>query len=202
MRRKGELVVKTLKVIGDVALTTADIIAVLATSRYGASYTDLSRKLSDVQKERRTRAVTREDKRRFYDLMYRLRRDGLVATMRHSQEGKKQIWRLTAKGKNFVKDYEKEPQYFLPQRLYQRVPSEELKIIIFDIPEVQRRKRKWLRQMLVMLGFTMLQRSVWVGKANIPQDFLDDLFNLQLIPYVEVFAVAKAGTLKSVITRR
>jgi hypothetical protein len=45
----------------------------------------------------------------------------------------------------------------------------------------------------------MVQKSVWVGKTKIPQDFLDDLFKLKLVDFVEIFEISRTGSLKHLI---
>jgi CRISPR-associated endonuclease Cas2 len=47
----------------------------------------------------------------------------------------------------------------------------ELRLVVFDIAEVERVKRNWLRDRLKIFGFAMLQKSVWVS----PYDFLIDI---------------------------
>lgn len=45
------------------------------------------------------------------------------------------------------------------------------RIVMYDVPEEEKRKREYLRRKLVELGFKQLQRSVWVS----PFDVLDDV---------------------------
>lgn len=45
------------------------------------------------------------------------------------------------------------------------------RFVIFDIEEVERWRRTWLRKKLKMFGFGMVQKSVWLS----PHDFLGDL---------------------------
>lgn len=85
------------------------------------------------------------------------------------------------------------------QRSYRKdgnADGNELKIIAFDIPEKFRRKRNWLRKTLAGFGFTMLQKSVWAGKAALLHEFIEDLDTLSLTPYIEILAVTKTGSLK------
>ena len=42
----------------------------------------------------------------------------------------------------------------------------------------------------------MLQKSVWIGKTILPEELLDDLERLNLLSYVEIFAITKTGTIK------
>ena len=84
----------------------------------------------------------------------------------------------------------------MPSAKYQSQNNDNLKIIIFDIPEEDRRKRVWLRSALKNLNFTMLQKSVWVGISRLPHEFARDLNKLKIISHVEIFAISKTGSLK------
>src|SRR3990167_838001 len=72
-------------------------------------------------------------------------------------------------------------------------------IVIFDIPERERRKRAWLRLALKNIGLKLIQRSVWMGKVKIPKEFLDDIRELHLVNFVEIFEITKSGSLNQVI---
>ncbi len=42
----------------------------------------------------------------------------------------------------------------------------------------------------------MAQKSVWIGKTKVPQKFLNDLDDLDISDYVEIFTVNKSGSLR------
>ncbi len=107
----------------------------------------------------------------------RLRKKGFV-----QREGR--LWKITNEGRNYLTR-----KIFLPRH---RVISPEVNknknmIIAFDIPERDKKKRNWLRIELVNLGFTLLQRSVWCGRAPLPVDFIHTLKRLKLLPYMKFF---------------
>ena len=77
--------------------------------------------------------------------------------------------------------------------------DDRLIIVIFDIPERERRKRAWLRLALKNIGLKLIQRSVWMGKVQIPKEFLDDIRELHLVNFVEIFEITKSGSLNQVI---
>ena len=52
------------------------------------------------------------------------------------------------------------------------------------------------RSALTYLEFKMIQRSVWIGKSKIPDQFLKDLRAVGLIETVEIFEVGKSGSLR------
>lgn len=47
-----------------------------------------------------------------------------------------------------------------------KLPKGQWIMVLFDIPEVERRKRDLLRQSLRWLGFTSFQRSVWISRYD------------------------------------
>jgi len=70
-------------------------------------------------------------------------------------------------------------------------------VVSYDIPIAFNRERNILRDMLRMLGFNLVHKSVWVGKVLLPEKFVADLSRLGIIDYVEILEVTKNGTLKS-----
>ena len=64
------------------------------------------------------------------------------------------------------------------------------------MPEKERRKRGWLRGALRFLNFKMFQQSVWIGKNKIPEQFLFDLRQKNLLPYIHIMEVNKGGTVR------
>ena len=108
------------------------------------------------------------------------------------------FFNLTQKGRNKLSQLDKRNKEAIPDNFYNKGKSNQFVIIIFDIPEIERKKRSWLRSALVNLGFRMIQKSVWVGKIKIPEEFLKDLSKLRMIDFVEIFEISKAGSLKQI----
>lgn len=120
-----------------------------------------------------------------------LKADGLVADER--KEGKR-IIRITARGTEWLKKLQKRTT---PLRVrYERQPATGLVIVAFDIPEPERAKRAWLRFTLSALDFSMIQKSVWIGRHKLPDAFLADAERFNCMPYLEIFEVSKSGTLR------
>lgn len=133
-------------------------------------------------------------RRNFSDFIYRLKKDGLVIEI---VKKKKRFLKLTEKGRKILQIL-RENKPALPPRKYESEEDNLLKIIIFDIPEAEKRKREWLRDTLRNLKFTMLQKSVWAGKTKLPPEFIKDLDELNILSYVEIFAISRAGSLKQI----
>jgi len=162
---------------------------------YGTSYS----RMQYLLRKRQNQIIapryvdSRQTKVRFNDLIYRLRKDGLV------YEGKKDkgnFLGLTNKGKVILEKIRGEKTRSLPTTKYKNEDEKTFKIIIFDIPEQEKRKRNWLRSALKNLKFEMLQKSVWAGKAKLPSEFMEDLKSMNLLPYVEIFGVNRSGSLE------
>ncbi len=165
------------------------LLAAVIESGYGASQKQIERKAEEIQNRslNKTQRDSFHKKRAsFYSLLYKLRREGFI-------DKKDGVWKITSSGRakyKIIKNH-------LPKRQHKKETDTTFKIIVFDIPEKYRRKRYWLRAQLAQLGFKMLQRSVWVGKAKLPQEFMEDLRDLRIIQYIEILAVTKSGTLHS-----
>ena len=70
-------------------------------------------------------------------------------------------------------------------------------VISYDIPVAFNKERNILRDMLRMLNFHLVHKSVWVGKVALSKRFIADLNRLGILDYVEILEVTKNGTLKS-----
>lgn len=65
------------------------------------------------------------------------------------------------------------------------------RVVIFDIPEKERKARNWLRQELYLLNYQKLQESVFIGKYPLPADLIKDLKRNKIGNYVNYLLVDK-----------
>lgn len=65
------------------------------------------------------------------------------------------------------------------------------RVVIFDIPEKERKSRNWLRQELYLLKYQKLQESVFIGKYPLPADLIKDLKRYNIGNYVNYLMVDK-----------
>ena len=132
-------------------------------------------------------------RQQFVKLLNRLKREGLI-----SNDGRRRnvLWQLTAKGLARLQRLLKIAE--TPKPVYPKRRDGKWRVVVYDIPEREREKRVWIRQALVSLGFSFLQESVWVGTCAISRAFLDDLREMEMIPYVQIFEVSRKGTVESV----
>lgn len=124
--------------------------------------------------------------RTFSAILSRLKRQGLVTKSgRHGRS----IWQLAPKGKE---------KLTLPVSL-EPLPTDGIaRLVMFDIPESERRKRDWLRSELVACNFQRLQKSVWIGYNPLPEKFIKSLDEFKLKHKVHIVSINKIGTLEEI----
>ena len=132
-----------------------------------------------------------KEKHKFYSLLSNLKKQGFI---RKDQKGKRVFWKITPLGEKRCKRLK--TFFHFPKFDYKQEKDSGINIVVFDIPEKHRSKRDWLRYTLAALGFIMLQKSVWIGKNKLPEEFLKTLAELNLIDFIHVFKISKAGTIK------
>ncbi len=114
-------------------------------------------------------------------ILFRLKQKRLV-------KKKGAIWNITNAGRAYLVK-----NNFLPA--HTRIPTKrntKSLVIVFDIPEIYRKKRNWLRVELKSAGFTMLQQSVWFGPAPLSEELVVSFNRLKLLSYIKFFAAKEA----------
>ncbi|MFH1188379.1 MAG: CRISPR-associated endonuclease Cas2 [bacterium] len=185
--RRGEIIKNILENLEAGISDSIDLFEAILISGYGASYRTIDSNLTKIQLNHGISDTARERKKQnFYCLLSKLKKEGFV-------EKNESNYTLTRLGRWKLKQL----SLYLPFKTsYKQEKDSSFKIIIFDIPEKKRYKRDWLRSVLTELGFQKLQRSVWAGKKKVPEDFINDLKEFQLLEYIDIFAVTKTGTIK------
>lgn len=89
-------------------------------------------------------------------VLYRLKNRGLIS---YKGDGKQKYVCITPKGKTYFNAHRAR----LLHRLSNRKWDGYWRIVMFDIPEIQKKKRDLLRRELSTIGFKKLQGSVWVS---------------------------------------
>jgi DNA-binding transcriptional regulator PaaX len=111
----------------------------------------------------------------------RLEREGLIA-----KGEKKKVYYLTDKGEEIV-------AYIRDRYSILEKPWDgKIRLVIFDIPENKRSQREWLRLELLLMQYKLLQKSVYIGKYPIPDDFYQELIKNGIFEDVHIFALAKS----------
>ncbi|MCX6702450.1 MAG: hypothetical protein NTW60_01105 [Candidatus Wolfebacteria bacterium] len=189
---KGENRLKILEFLEDSAHAVGDLLFIFSLP-YGSSMGRMKHLLNRRHQEMDQQKINSQEKQRFRELLYHLRKDGLIEETKKEND---RFLKLTQRGKIQLEKLRLSRSDMLPRSKYEYKKEDILKIVIFDIPEREKRKRNWLRAVLSNLDFKILQKSVWVGKTKLPKEFVVDLRNLNLTDYVEIFAVNKIGSLK------
>ncbi len=190
---RGEITFKILEILQNGAEATAQLLDIF-TSDYFTSYKKMGRALRYGSPSFESKQYLKHSERQqFYSLLNQLKNQGFVEKKK-SADKKSSIWTITEKGlkkSKFIKEKIFNKKHFD----YKKESDDKIKVIIFDIPEKERYKRDWLRMVLRGLGFSLLQRSVWIGKNKIPEEFLRDLKQQRMLSYIQIFEINKKGTL-------
>lgn len=162
----------------------------------GFNYKRIKRKafyptLPDFNSPETHEIIKTKNKNKFYSLLSRLKKQGFIEK---KIKQSKIYWKLTSKGEKRLENLKNALKF--PKLFYKQEKDNRLNIVIFDIPEKYRRKRNWLRNNLLALGFTILQKSVWIGKNKIPKDFLKAMTELEIIDFIHIFKISKTGTIR------
>lgn len=193
---KGDILLKVLEIAGEGAVTLSDLFSAFLEAGYGASYGKLEYELREQRRERARTRNEREARERFQKLLYKLKKDGLVAA---EDRDAASHFSITKRGRNKLAELLKRRKRMLPHAKYVAKRTNVYTIVTFDVPEKERKKRAWLREVLRNCGFNRIQQSVWIGRVKIPEQFLKDLERLELVEAVEIFEVTKTGSLRHLI---
>lgn len=120
----------------------------------------------------------------FSSLLSQLNQDGLI---KRNGSRKDAFWLLTAKGREKVRSFTR----FMEPVKADGVP----RLVVYDIPEVDKRKRNLIRSELVACNYQQLQRSVWLGYSPLPENFIRSLEDMKLEGKVHIISIQKKGTI-------
>ncbi len=164
---RGAVIQHILKTIIETGLATSDLIAAILESPYGSSYGRLTYKMRQLETERNRRTALL-GRKRIHVYLSRLKKQGLISHNKSS-------WKIARAGKKRLVQLKKKFHFSFLKTEYKKEKSNEIILVSFDIPEKEKYKRDWLRRQLQELGFTLLQKSVWMGKIALPEEFISNL---------------------------
>jgi len=186
---RGDKIKHILEILKDGTIDFISFWLAVGTSRYGDSAAKIQWrqhkiywKIKDLLEHGE---IPIDERKKFNALLYKLKKENLIEEKRKNGV---RYFSITNKGLEKLKN--------IKQKWHKEQKSKELIMIIFDIPESDRDKRRWLRNTLKQLGFKMLQKSVWIGKNKLPVGFIKELKILKLLKHIEIFEVLKLGTIK------
>ncbi len=110
-------------------------------------------------------------------ILWRLEKRGLV-------KKKERKYELTARGLNIVKIFREGKQ---PEEIW----DGKWRIVMFDIPEKKRENRNWLRWQLLSFDYKQLQKSVFIGKQPLEEDFYEEILLRKLDQCVRLMTVGE-----------
>ncbi|MFY9462740.1 MAG: CRISPR-associated endonuclease Cas2 [Candidatus Sungiibacteriota bacterium] len=133
------------------------------------------------------------DRRQFQRTLQYLKRQGLIAKKAKAHGS----WALTQRGTERAKQYQatRGDPFSKANATFIKPHGNGITIVAYDIPERERRKRDWVRLCLIEMGCEMIQKSVWVAKGMIDEDFMHALRDRDLLGHVHIFSVTKQGTI-------
>lgn len=162
-----------LEVLADVGEVTLDN---FFSRKY--SYARMWRSLLGLE---RSRNITRQT---VSTILWRLKRQGLVERIGAKKTAR---WQLTSEGKEHLQE-----KASGIEKVYE---SDGItRLVIFDIPEKERRKRDMVRAELIACDFRQFQKSVWIGEHPLPECFITLLDDFQLAGKIHIFSVREYGT--------
>ena len=156
------------------------------------------RRLGWKPKKERELDDRRQAVARFHYLLRYLEKQGFIAKKK-AVDRRGSLWRLTARGREKLEQLDGQPKRLIkpqPIKPKDKLIEDHLKVIVFDIPERKRSYRAWIRQILENYNYRILQKSVWIGKSKLPEDFIKKLKEYNFLDCVHIFLVVDRGTLK------
>ncbi|MES2023662.1 MAG: hypothetical protein V4439_03180 [Patescibacteria group bacterium] len=184
---KGKISYKILGLLQEGAFNFLDLAEAMINSGYGAGFGKIDREIEKIHSERITARLKSERIRRLQKYLIKLKKDGLID---EKDSGKLLV---TQKGNKKLSALKKS---FLMDKNYEKEKSDKVIIISYDIPVAFNKERNILRDILRMLGFEIVHKSVWVGKVKLPKRFITDVEELGILDYIEILEVTKSGSLK------
>jgi len=121
------------------------------------------------------------EKQRFYSRLSKLKATGLICKKK-TKAGS--FWTLTKAGEERVT-----PVIFVEEAVFPTLLS-------YDIPEVLRPERDWLRATLGEIGFELIHQSLWIGHKQFTEAFLAELQERKVLEHVQIMEVSKTGSVE------
>lgn len=186
---RGEVIYKILSFLEDRTLNAIDLADVFISSGYGASMSKIDYEFRKKNEKRIKNQINQEKIRKIKKYLSKLDKEGFILKNSSGEIN------LTSKGKRKLNIFKK--SFLLNKANYKKEVGENAIIISYDIPVVFNKERDILRDILKVLGFNLIHKSVWIGKVKLPKEFIVDLGKLGILDYVEIFEVTKNGSLKT-----
>ena len=197
---RGEKIFKILSVLEELVVGYLDLFEIICTT-YPVTIPRVQKKMLERSGKRKIYFENlyweSKEKEKFRKLLYKLKQQGLI------YEKKDKRLSLTEKGKNKLKLLKikfglTKTNNQLKNQNEPNNSDEDLLIIIYDIPEYERKKRNFLRNILTLNKFQFLQKSVWVKKGKVSDEFINFLKEIGVLDYSHLFKITRAGTIEKI----
>ena len=109
-------------------------------------------------------------------ILWRLQKKGLI-------ERSKNSYKLTRLGLKTIRTFQ--------ERQSEKLWDGKWRLIMFDIPEKKREDRNWLRWQLVSLDYKPLQKSIFIGKQPMEEDFYEEMLIRKLNQCVRLMTIGE-----------
>lgn len=138
------------------------------------------------------------DRQQFYRALNHLKKQGLVVAKKETTGSR---WVITPHGEERSESYRQSRRdpFSSSHAAFPKPQGNGITIVAYDIPEKERRKRDWVRGCLAAMDCEQIQKSVWLARGMIDEDFVHALRERNLLGNVHIFAVTKHGTIKTSI---
>lgn len=187
---RGESIYKILNFLEDRSMGITDMISSMLESGYGATLGKIDYKYQIKQKNRQIYKINRENKRHLQKYLSKLKTEGFI------KENEQEKVSLTVKGQDKLNALKKDKT--IDKKSFKKEKGNRVIIISYDLPVAFNRERDILREILKILGFNLIHKSVWVGRVKLPKQFIIALEKLKILKFVEILEVTKQGTLKEI----
>ena len=187
---RGEIAYKILDFLEDRGMATVDFFTGFLAAGYGASMGKMEYQHRMRNRARHSYQIDREKKRNLQKYIYKLKSQGFLS---ENFEG-----RIVLSGAGKKKLSLLRKNKILDRKQYRKEVSDKVTIISYDLPVAFNKERNILRDLLRLLGFKLIHKSVWVGKVKLPKQFILALEKLGIIKFVEILEVTKSGSLNKI----
>ncbi|GIW65212.1 MAG: hypothetical protein KatS3mg093_191 [Candidatus Parcubacteria bacterium] len=192
---RGEKILKILSCLENMAQNYTDLFEIFCTT-YPFTINRIEKKMREKRQKHsyyfENLLFSLKEKEKLSKLIHKLKEQGLISRT----EDKKFF--LTEKGKEKLKK--------LKEKFTQSANTDEKNselgkgfvILVYDIPEYEKRKRDTLRRALNFYHFEFLQKSVWLKKGTVSEKFINFLKDIDVLDYIHLFKISQTGTIEKI----
>jgi len=126
------------------------------------------------------------ERQNFYKILSKLKAQGLID--KKTSDGQS-FWKISNEGLGYLNAKPK----------YKKTRSKFPIVVSYDIPEKIRKERDRLREILKILDFWVMHKSVWIGQTLIPEELMKEWRERKILNYIHIFEIGKSGTLKKIV---